>query len=189
MSWNLFTTFTKAQKRKCKKAEEIANIMEEEFLKPEKVNGTRWIDHKLRATWKLLRNWVVTVCHLENYASDTKNRGEDRATAKGILNKMLQYKFVWYIHFLRDVLNELQCSYYQFSFSERVSSAISKLQVSELVLQNLIGNRGQCIRDFYNKAEVQHDADTGRDRHIFIGHSLSYFIPNETLERQKKMRF
>lgn len=80
--------------------------MDEEFLKPETVNGTRWVDPKLRATSKLLRGYCIILTHMPNYA-DVSNKACDRAKAKGIIAKLLQYKFVWFLHFLSDILNEL----------------------------------------------------------------------------------
>ena len=57
-------------------------------MKPEKANGTRWIDHKLRAITKLILNWTVVVMHLMSYAEDNSNRAEDKTKAKGILRKL-----------------------------------------------------------------------------------------------------
>ena len=51
----IYYFYTGSAKRQ-KEASEIGEIMEEQFMKPEKANGTRWVDHKLRAISKLLLN-------------------------------------------------------------------------------------------------------------------------------------
>ena len=51
----IYYFYTGSAKRQ-KEASEIGEIMEEQFMKPEKANGTRWVDHKLRPISKLLLN-------------------------------------------------------------------------------------------------------------------------------------
>ena len=53
--------FYKGSAKRFKEAEDIAELLGEHFLKPEKANGTRWVDHKLRATAKLIENWPIIV--------------------------------------------------------------------------------------------------------------------------------
>ena len=48
--------FYKGSSKRCKEVCDIAEVMEEHFLKPDKANGTRWVDHKLRAVTKMIRN-------------------------------------------------------------------------------------------------------------------------------------
>lgn len=86
--------FYRGSAKRNREAQELADIMDEHFLKPAKCNGTRWVEHKLLAVSKMLRNWSVLVSHMSNYAEDNTNRGEDRAKAKGIIAKLCQYKFV-----------------------------------------------------------------------------------------------
>lgn len=42
-----------------------------------------------------------------NYAEDDSNQKEYRAKAKGIINKLLKYKLVWYMHFMKDLMNKI----------------------------------------------------------------------------------
>ena len=103
--------------------------METQFTKPELCNDTRWVNHKLRAISKLINNWKVFVLHMMNYSEDVSNGGEYRAKAKGILNKMMQFKFVWYLHFMKDLLNEISKISLQFQREDvTLSSATTKLQ-------------------------------------------------------------
>lgn len=173
--------FYQGSSKRNKEAEEIADIVEEEFLRPEQVNGTRWIDHKLGASSKLLGNWQVIVLHMQNYAEDVTNREGDRAKAKGILKKLLQYKLVWFLHFLKDLLNELATVSLTFQRENiNVSSALTKLQASELGLKHIHDNQSQSLDEFHDN--INHDGDS----YMYKGHTLHNFIPDETLVRQKK---
>lgn len=99
--------FYKASTKRNKEVLEVAGIMEEHFYKPEKANGTRWVDRKLRSATKLTANWKVIVIHLQSYIEDKSNKAEDRAKGKGILKKVMEYNLIWFLHFMRDVLNEI----------------------------------------------------------------------------------
>ena len=106
--------FYKGLTKKHREASDIAEIMEEHFLKPAKANGTRWVEHRLLALTKMIKNWKAIVMHLMNYAKDNSNKGEDREKAKGIIQQLTQYKFARYMYFLTNVLsgvkNELAVS-------------------------------------------------------------------------------
>ena len=45
--------------------------------------------------------------HLQSNIEDKANKSEDRAKGKGILKKIMTYKVVWCLHFLKDVLTEI----------------------------------------------------------------------------------
>jgi len=50
------------------------------------------------------------VIHLQSYIEDKSNKAEDRAKGKGILKKVMEYKLIWLLHFMRDILMKLQSS-------------------------------------------------------------------------------
>lgn len=68
----------------------MAEIMDEYFLKQGRANGTRWVEHKLKALLTMISNWKLVVMHLMSYAKDATNRAEDRATARGNITKIRQ---------------------------------------------------------------------------------------------------
>ena len=57
----------KGSAKRFKKAKHIAELLGEHVLKPEKANGTRCIDHKLKAVSKLLTNYNIIISQMENY--------------------------------------------------------------------------------------------------------------------------
>ena len=65
------------------------------------------MDLKLRPATKLIANWKLIVIHLQNYIEDKSNKAEDWPKGKGILKKIMEYKFIWFLHFMTDVLNEI----------------------------------------------------------------------------------
>ena len=95
----LINYFYKGSAKRDKEFLEVAEIMEEHFYEPEKANGTRWVDHKLRSATKLIANWKLIVIHLQSYIEDKSNKAEDRAKGKGILKKVMEYKLILFLHF------------------------------------------------------------------------------------------
>lgn len=84
--------FYKGTSKRNREAKELADILDEQFLKPIKANGTRWVEHKLLAITKIITNYSVIISHMMSYAEDQTNRAEDRAKTKGIFRKLLQVK-------------------------------------------------------------------------------------------------
>ena len=144
--------FYKGSAKRSKEAGEVAEILEESFHKPEKANGTRWVDHKLRAASKMAKNWKVIVIHLMSYSEDNSNRAEDRVKAKGIIRKVMQYKFVWFLHFLKDILNEVAKISLLYQREDiNVSSAVTKLQSSNVSLRAMFDDKGEHLKSFENE--------------------------------------
>ena len=146
--------FYKGSAKRNKEAQEVADILAEMFLKPEKANGTRWVDHKLRASSKMIKNWKTIIIHMMNYSEDNTNRAEDREKATGIIRKVMQYKFVWFLHFLKDILNEVSKISLLFQREDiSISSAVTKLQSATLSLRDLFDNKGEHQRSFKNEIQ------------------------------------
>ncbi|KAG1697210.1 Alpha-1,2-mannosyltransferase ALG9 [Nymphon striatum] len=82
--------FYEGSAKRNKEAADIAELMEETFLKPERCNGTRWVDHKLRAVSKLIKIWKILIMHFMSHAEDNTNGAQYRAKAKGVLWKLTQ---------------------------------------------------------------------------------------------------
>nr|XP_022291235.1 zinc finger protein 862-like isoform X2 [Crassostrea virginica] len=148
---NEITPLEKGSAKRNREAQELAEIMDDHFLKPAKCNGTRWVEHKLLAVSKLLHNWFIIVSHMSNYAEDNTNRGEDRAKAKGIIQKLCQYKFVFYLYFLKDILSEVSRISLTFQRDDiNVSSAVTVLQAANATLNDMINNPGAQLLQFDN---------------------------------------
>ena len=136
--------FYKGSGKRNKEIQDLSDIMDEHFLKPEKANGTRLVEHKLKSVVKMIRNWKLIIVHLMIYAEDNTNRAEDRdEKAKGIITKIRQYKFVYYCHFIADLLGEVTKISLLFQREKiNVSSAVTKLEAAHLSLNAMLNNNG-----------------------------------------------
>ncbi|XP_023930781.1 zinc finger protein 862-like [Lingula anatina] len=145
--------FYKGSPKRLRELESIADIMDEQFLKPERANGTRWVEHKQKALAKLEKTWRSIVVHLESYASDMTNRAEDRAKARGINNRLLQYKVVLYMHFLLDVFDQMSQLSLLFQRDDiTVPSVVLKCEHVQLMLTSLLTVNGSYLESFYQHA-------------------------------------
>ncbi|XP_052257937.1 zinc finger protein 862-like [Dreissena polymorpha] len=159
-----------------REAEEIADLMDTHFTKPERCNGTRWVDHKLRAISKLVTNWKILVMDMMSYSQDDSNAGQYRAKAQGILKKMMQFKFIWFIHFMKDLLTEIAKVSLQFQKEDLIlSSVVNKLQTSNELLRHLADNDGDSLKDF----KIKLNGDQYEDE------TLKNVINFETLDNEK----
>ena len=106
-----------------------------------------------RAITKLIVNWKVVVMHLMSYAEDNSNRAEDKAKAKGILRKLREYKLVWYLHLMKDVLIELARLSLSFQSEDlNMSTILTKLKSTVIALGNLEREEdGQSLKEFYSE--------------------------------------
>lgn len=112
-----------------------------------------------------------------SYAEDSSIKAEDRAKAKGVLNKLMQYKLVWYLYFLRDLLNEMAKLSLLFQRDNiSISSAVTKLQSSQMTLRYLLENTGEH--------SLQFEQDLTNDNE-YKEHELKNVVNSATLNRQK----
>lgn len=99
----LFYAYKNSPKR-LRELKALGDIMNEVVNKPLKAHGTRWVQHKLQATEALLKSYSVVVAHLENMAND---KTHDQAKAKGILDKVNNFKFVSHLLYFQHLLRPI----------------------------------------------------------------------------------
>lgn len=87
----------------------MAAVLEESILMPAKVEGTRWVDHRLRALVALERNYPTVVAHLSDIGSEHHQdvKKSDAAKARGWLKKITSFKFILHMGLYLDILEEL----------------------------------------------------------------------------------
>ncbi|CAH3162510.1 unnamed protein product [Porites lobata] len=169
--------FYKGSAKRNKEVAEVAEIMEEHFYKPEKANGTRWVDHKLRSAAKLIANWKLIVIHLQSYIEDKSNKAEDRAKGKGILKKVMEYKLIWFLHFMRDVLNEIaKLSLLLKREDVTLPSIMIKVQSVQLALSEMMDNPGRNLQRFQEELN-------GAD---YKEHTLTHVVAQNALTQERR---
>ena len=67
---------------------------------------TRWLDHKLRATGRMIDKFPLYAQHLQNFIESSKP--SDRGPLQGKLNKLLEAKVVLRGAFFSDILHEVR---------------------------------------------------------------------------------
>lgn len=170
--------FYKGSAKRNKEVAGIAELMESHFTKPERCNGTRWVDHKFRAISKLISNWKILVMHMMSYSEDNSNASQYRAKAKGILKKMMMFKFIWFLHFMKDLLKEIAKISLQFQRNDiTLSSVLTKLQSANESLCYLSDNDGESLQNFWQNLENGNE---------YQGEKLSYVVAKESLFEEKK---
>ena len=104
---NLHYTYEKSPKR-LRELKAVADEMEEGIRKPDKANGTRWLQHKSRALSTLLQGYPVIVEHLRNMCSDQSSvKPVDKIKFRTYLNKLTSFKFILHSLFYEALLNPL----------------------------------------------------------------------------------
>ena len=86
--------FYKDSSKKLRKLKNLYPLLKDQYemygagVKPDKATGTRWIDHKLRATQKVVDKYGLYSQHLQNVIADTSKQ-TDRATLEGKFKKLI----------------------------------------------------------------------------------------------------
>lgn len=92
--------------KKLRELKQLASVMEETIHKPGKAQGTRWVQHKARASKSLLQSYGIIMNHLESLASDPATAAStDKAKVKGYIKKMKSTSFVLHLIFFEAILN------------------------------------------------------------------------------------
>ena len=76
-------------------------------VKPVRSNGTRWIDHKVRAMGRVVEKFSLHLQHQKRTIPTIKS-SNDRATVQEKLNKLVDAKVLLRSNFLTDVLAEVK---------------------------------------------------------------------------------
>lgn len=170
--------FYKGSAKRNKEVSEVAEIMEEHFYKPEKANGTRWVDHKLPFAAKLIANWKLIVIYLQSYIEDKSNKAEDRAKGKGILKKVMAYKLIWFLHFMRDVLNEIAKLSLLFQREDvTLPSIMIKVQSVQVALSEMMDNPGRNLQRFQEELNGA----------VYKEHTLTHVVAQNSLTQERRI--
>ncbi|XP_069477621.1 zinc finger protein 862-like [Ambystoma mexicanum] len=85
----------------------LAEIMEETFTKSEKVNGTRWVQHRNRACKALLQLFPLIVSHLEGMADEKSENTFEKSRHQACLGTLKSLKFVLHLLLFIEVLDPI----------------------------------------------------------------------------------
>ena len=86
-----------------KKMRQLAGLGEA-VIAPVRANGTRWMEHKLRALNWISKNYRLLMAHLSNLTEDTTCPSAERGKLKGMHLKYRNAKYPLYVEYFIQVL-------------------------------------------------------------------------------------
>ena len=100
-----YRAFYSRSPKRLQELEDLAQLLDEDFVKPQRAEGTRWVEHRRKALIAFDRNYPVVATHLQE--TDSRGKGDDAAKARGWLRKITTKKFILHIALYLDILGEL----------------------------------------------------------------------------------
>ena len=171
MLLNLHYMYEKSPKR-LRELQILAELMEESIRKPDKANGTRWLQHKSCALCTLLLGYPVIVAHLKSMSSDKSNlKPVDKIRFSGYVKKLTSFKFVLHTLFYKCLLNPLA----SFSCSLQADSVDLSFCIAKLksLLSSLEHLKGDTLDSTSELAKFIMSVDCEQDRSEFRGVMLT----------------
>lgn len=115
----------------------LAEILGEAVVRPVRVSGTRWAQHKSRACDALIRSYSVIVSHLENLV--TESNAIDTAKFRGYLKKLKSCRFVLNLLFFRELLEPVT------RLSCNLQGDVCDLPFAKAGVEALLGNLDDIV--------------------------------------------
>nr|XP_054763515.1 zinc finger protein 862-like [Lytechinus pictus] len=181
-----YASFYRRLPKRVRELNEIADILEESVMRPTRVDGTRWVDHRKRAILALDRNYPIVVNHLTEIGSDQRSdvKAEDAAKARGMLKKLKSQKFLLHLALYEDILAGLSSLSLAFQsddiclpeVKDKVQSVLSVLQ--DISKGESMGPKVQTMLDACTKGEyrgIQFEASE-EERHTFTSQFVKRLV-------------
>ena len=90
--------------KKMRQLKGLGESLEKSVSPPVKAQGTRWLEHKIRALSWISKNYGLLITHLGHMSEDTTYKSTDRAKFKGMYDKYRNAKFPLYVEYFLEVL-------------------------------------------------------------------------------------
>lgn len=87
----------------------VGEVLHEHVVKPARSQGTRWIDHRRKALSCLVTNYKSLVMQFEEKSTGLRKDISpiDAATMKGYLRQLKSVKFILFVGYYRDIVEEM----------------------------------------------------------------------------------
>ncbi|WAR09929.1 ZN862-like protein [Mya arenaria] len=84
----------------------IAETMEDRFIKPQRLQGTRWLPHVMKASDALMKGYSAIRTHFEHVSQAGPNQATDavKGRAKHLATKLQDWRVLRFMAFLQDLL-------------------------------------------------------------------------------------
>lgn len=137
----IYSFYSRSPKR-YREIRATASARQETIVSFKRVEGTRWIGHRLRASESFLRNYGSLITHLEDMASQSREgiSDVDKATVKGWLKRLKNISFLAFLHFYIDVLG----------IASALSQVFQRADISVQELKESVTTHLQSLRNLSN---------------------------------------
>ena len=162
----------------------MAAVLEEDIVKPKRVDGTRWVDHRRRALEALETNFPSVVGHLTEVSSQQRQdiNKKDAVKAKGWLRKITNYKFLLHLGLYKDMLTELSRLSLLFQRDDvTVPDVVDGVLASQQVLTNLGVTDGAALRHIRGQVKIEEGNNSSKS-----GNSKSFKYRGVDIKDVKK---
>lgn len=137
-----------------REVQEIAESMDENILRPNRVDGTRWTPHMERALRILTTSYNVLLAHFEHVSQARTATAEVTGRAVFLTRKLRDFKFVKFMHFMRDLLGIIATLSQRFQRDDlTASSMLDALEAANLEFVNLSLGPGMHLQAFLDNLQ------------------------------------
>jgi len=132
----------------------VAEAMEEKFVKPTRLQGTRWLPHISKALTGLLSGYQVILTHFAHVSQAGPGQAtapEVKGRAKFIHDKLTDFRVLRFIFFMQDLLAIVSTLSLRFQADGATCvDYLDALEASNLQLVQLRQNPGENLQSFYD---------------------------------------
>lgn len=145
---NIHSVFERSPKR-LRALKDLADVMGEDVQKPARTNGTRWIQHKVRAAKILLKQYGLIIVSLSNITDDPK--------IKGYVAQMTSFKTLLFLQLFLDLLLPIaKLSEHLQGDSTNLLHAQAALEATLVTLQNTqVHTYSESLASLVNSARAK----------------------------------
>lgn len=134
---------------------EVASVLEEDFILPVNILGTRWLPHMQRELTALLRNYQAIIAHFNDTAADRRGSADMQGRATNIVRKLENLFTVGFIHLMLDFIEVLSKVSLLFRRNDMtLAAAKDGLEVARLELKAMVARPARKFSEFLNAARL-----------------------------------
>ncbi|XP_052778454.1 zinc finger protein 862-like [Mya arenaria] len=154
----------------------IAETMEDRFIKPQRLQGTRWLPHVMKASDALMKGYSAIRTHFEHVSQAGPNQATDavKGRAKHLATKLQDWRVLRFMAFLQDLLQVVA----QLSLTFQTSSItaleyLDAMEMANLMLVQLQAEPGEKFLEFTSHIHQNQDGCWQ-----FKGQPIKHFDPD-----------
>ena len=137
------------------KVREVASVLEEDFILPVNILGTRRLPHMQRALTALLRNYQAIIAHFNDTAAVRRGSADMQGRATNIVRKLENLFTVGFIQLMLDFIEVLPKVSLLFQCNDiTLAAAKDGLEVARLELKAMVARPARKASEFINAVRL-----------------------------------